>query len=135
MVEHGHHPELARESAAERSLRLMAEEALKLMTGPRAKDTLSNAVWQVLTNARVNEGERAKLHEQVLRKAQSLQRQDASKKRASETPSQPMASEVAADARRRLDKAQLYRDAFAHEKRQPRDAYAADHEEQDDEAA
>lgn len=125
MVESGYHPELARESAAERSLRLMADEALAL--APKFTH-LKDAVWQVVRNNRVNEAERIKIHGEIMREIRRRNGTAKTKKTRSskaEPPSSgPTPSEIVADAGRRVSETQLRKDAYHHEKRQPRDAYA-----------
>lgn len=104
-------PSLDSERAEDRTLRLLADEAQQL--APRF-ERLENAAYQALTNHRVQGTERTKLFGKImaeLRKRETIRKQ--------------------ADERRR-DEMQpgVYKDAYAHESRQPPDTYDIDAEEE-----
>jgi sRNA-binding protein len=107
-------PALVRETAEKRSLRLMADEAEKL--APRF-ERLSGAVYQALTNNRVQTADRDKLFGQImreLRKREAIRRRSEEKRAAEEKP-KPL-----------RDQRRAYRDAYANQMRQPRDTWNPD---------
>jgi len=111
-------PSLERERAEDRALRLMADEAEKL--APKF-DRLANAVYQVLTNNRIGGAERTatfgKLMAELRRREAIRARADQARRDAMEPG--PMRIQPGA-----------YKDAYAHQMRQPPDTYDIDAEEE-----
>lgn len=111
-------PSLDRERAEDRSLRLLADETEKL--APRF-ERLANAAYQTLTNHRIEGAERTAQFGKIMTE---LRRREAVHKRADETrrdDMEPGPLRIQPNA---------YKDAYAHQMRQPPDTYDIDAEEE-----
>jgi len=105
------------ERAEDRSLRLMADEAEKLAS---RFARLADAVYQTLTNNHVEGKRRTESFGRIMAE---LRKREAVRSRANARATDARAA-IEADRRNTM-----MRDAFAHEKRQPPDAYDPDAEE------
>lgn len=111
-------PQLGRERAEDRTLRLLADEAQQL--APRF-ERLETAAYQALTNHRIQGAERTRMFGQIMAE---LRKREAARKRADEHRRDEMRPGPA-----RIQPG-IFKDAYAHERSQPPDTYDIDAEEE-----
>ena len=115
-------PESIQESAHERTIRLLADDALTL--APRFTE-LRSAVWQVLRNRGIQEVERISIHREVMAELRKRSKVVDHARRMKQAKIAELSTTQVAE-----QTANMMADAYAHQIRQPHDTWNIDAEEE-----